>query len=91
MDKRLTSSGRDLATTPAPLPAAARSEHPSHRLNVYKWTPSPRAQIGKSPQINAWPVRVSPSASGMCLVGRLPDQLLIDRVVFGVRSVPRGG
>jgi hypothetical protein len=88
MDKRLRSSGRDLATTPAPPPAAARSGHRSHRLSVYEWTPSPRAQIGKSPQINTWPVRVSPSASGICLVGRLPGQLLIDRLVFGVRSVP---
>jgi hypothetical protein len=36
MDKRLRSSGRDLATTPAPLPVAARSEHPYHRLSVYE-------------------------------------------------------
>jgi hypothetical protein len=51
-------------------------------------TPSRRAQIGKSRQMSVWPLRMSSSASGVCPVGRLPDQLLIDRVVFGVRSVP---
>jgi hypothetical protein len=81
-DKRLTSSGRDFGTTPAPLPAARASEHGSYRLSVYEWTPSRRAQIGKGPQINAWPLMMSPSTSGVRPVGRLPDQLLFDHVVF---------